>query len=305
MEKEVRSREEFHLIIGTFFIILVVFMFFLALKNQTSLPNIIIGFLPTIIYLGINYELLFHLKHKRFLVFILPLCLSILFYIAASLTALTIVAQMDIPTIIFLNLLISYVFGGIILYVLYMTKELKAERQYVREVRREVLREFAPQYLPQKTTLKESINSLEDKCKAINYAIGRVYSDKHGGSKTIRERLAINKEWYNKFSELRGDYSERDKELIKVSIDLIKKRISLYEHKEKDVIAQEHLKNIERDPQGNSTISQVLINNDKDPVESYIKGALDACTAILQELGQYQERHSESQPFIDIGSNIS
>lgn len=308
MEREVRHRDDFKAIIGVFFLILIVLMFFLSLKNGAPIANIMAGILPTIVYLAVLFELLYHTRHKRFLVWILPLILVILFYVIAQMFQAPLIAEMDIPTLAFFNLLLCYIFAAVILFAVYVqgkgtrqgsyqsahaahyTQARHAPFHHALQPQQAIHPQHASHAQPSlnplpQPSLKESIHSLEDKCKAINYAIGRVYSDKHGGSKDLRERISVNKDWYNKFSSL-VEISEKDKELIRISVDLIQKRLSLLDHKEKDVFLGSHdkLVRILRNPDGKDTIGQVLVRNDKDPVETYIKNAKQACQDILANL---------------------
>jgi hypothetical protein len=55
-----------------------------------------------------------------------------------------------------------------------------------------------------------SLRTIEDKCKAINSVIGRVYSDKKGGSKETRDKLSIARDLYNSFSEILASPKEGD-----------------------------------------------------------------------------------------------
>ena len=73
-----------------------------------------------------------------------------------------------------------------------------------------------------KKNFKYNLRGIEDKCKAINFVIGRVYSDKKGGNKEVREQLKINRDLYNTFSEITANFSNDNvKDLIIILILLI------------------------------------------------------------------------------------
>ncbi|MFH1917475.1 MAG: hypothetical protein ABIJ21_09515 [Nanoarchaeota archaeon] len=288
MEKEVNPREDFHVLIGVFAIILLVFILFLSLANDSDVLNVTLGLLPTVGYLVINYALLYELAHKRFLVWILPIILVIIFYLFAASFKTSTIGQMDLNVITFLNLFVCYVFAGVILFYIYVGREVRFERRAVlQEVRHEMAHQpthAVHHAVPKPESVKTIIQSIEDKAKAINFVIGRVYSDKHGGSKELREKIRIDKEWYNKFSALSQDFTESDKEMVRLAIELIHKRILLLEKKEIDVFDTVHFQNIEHDARGHDTIKSVLIKNDKDPVETYLDSMKGYCEHILREL---------------------
>ncbi|MFT4261198.1 MAG: hypothetical protein ACMXX9_02075 [Candidatus Woesearchaeota archaeon] len=133
-----------------------------------------------------------------------------------------------------------------------------------------------------KTTVSSTLRGVEDKCKAINFVIGRVYADKRGGSSEIRQKLHIPSELYNSFSRLRNDYEPEE---IPQIIDLVR---NIYNHliqlelPEHNLIKtkKEHLP-VLRDPDGKSKIIDVLENNDNDPVREYFLEAKEICNRLI------------------------
>lgn len=134
--------------------------------------------------------------------------------------------------------------------------------------------------------LPEVVQSIEDKCKAINFAIGRVYRSSNGGSAKLRERLRIPREWYNEFSDAQED--EREGRAVSLTRKILS-RLLQYAHKENEIFSTEEmkrLKNLTRDREGNSTVLDVLAANDSDPVQQYYAVAVDACQQVLTELDE-------------------
>lgn len=147
----------------------------------------------------------------------------------------------------------------------------------------------AVEFRPEK--LDEYVQSIEDKVKAINFAIGRVYRASNGGNAGMRERLRILREWYNEFYQLKEE--ELDKEhagkvkRAKILLHKINDRLKILSKKEKDVFSEKELsrlKNLARNPRGEDTVLEVLKKNDNDPVEHYYVSAIDFCDRIIEEL---------------------
>jgi len=128
-----------------------------------------------------------------------------------------------------------------------------------------------------------TLRSIEDKCKAINFVIGRVYSDKKGGSQKIRDLLHINRELYNTFSEITKDFdSTKAKQLMKL-LSLIKRKLNLYSYPEKEVLEISKFARIKIDRQknGEEAILEVLAQNDQDPIKDYYMEAMDICNKLM------------------------
>jgi hypothetical protein len=136
------------------------------------------------------------------------------------------------------------------------------------------------------TEIVDVIHSIEDKVKALNFVIGRVYSVYHGGTDRLRNKIRIDKAWYDSFNEIdEGDIEKRKHEAI-VLLQKIKARLDLLQKSERDVFGDdvEDLKNIVHDKNGKDKIIDVLVKNDKDPVEKYYDGARTFCEDALKTL---------------------
>lgn len=125
--------------------------------------------------------------------------------------------------------------------------------------------------------------SLEEKCKAINTVIGRVYKKKRGGSKNLRKLISISPELYNTFSKLMQKDELDSKAAIAVLSELMRD-LELLENSEKDVFGSKHklLRGIKRAADGSDAIIDVMQNNDTDPVKTYHKEAKEVCHEIIQ-----------------------
>ncbi len=134
--------------------------------------------------------------------------------------------------------------------------------------------------------IEEYIHSIEDKCKAINFVIGRVYSSYHGGSSKLRDKIKIPSELYNEFNSIEEKDLKKKWKTAKILVLNIQHVLDRLYEPEKAVFGDEAKKlvNLERDKEGNDSIIDVLAKNDKDPVYNYVEGALDFCKRALEEI---------------------
>jgi hypothetical protein len=150
--------------------------------------------------------------------------------------------------------------------------------------------------------LKVFVSNIEDKSKAINAAIGRVYSVKHGGTESLRKKIKIDASDYNEFSELKNETLEKRRRLAIELLRKIKDKLDLLLKFEKEVFDKSeinHLSIIERLSGGEEKVLDVLIKNDKDPVQSYYHGAVifcdDALDILITEELEYLKKKSEEK----------
>jgi hypothetical protein len=137
-----------------------------------------------------------------------------------------------------------------------------------------------------KENFTTNLRSIEDKCKAINFVIGRVYANKKGGSPKIRETLNIDSELYNKFSEISSNFDESYAVHLLTVLEQIYHRILLFEQQEKTLFtidADAHI-TLSRNPNGDDTVLEVLKKNDKDPIEDYYLEAKEICIKLMNYL---------------------
>ncbi len=134
--------------------------------------------------------------------------------------------------------------------------------------------------------INDVIHSIEDKIKALNFVIGRVYSMYHGGSEKLRNKIRIDKRWYDEFNQIpETDLEKRRHEAI-VLVQKIEARLAILQQSEREVFGEEvqALKNIQHAPTGEDSIISVLVRNDKDPVQQYYDGAQQFCKDALSVL---------------------
>lgn len=131
-----------------------------------------------------------------------------------------------------------------------------------------------------------TLRSIEDKCKALNFVIGRVYSNKHGANDEIRELLKIDKELYNLFSEISSNFDKEKARNLYTVIYQLYQKIKLLDQPEKLLFKMDPEPKIpiDRDRNGNDKILDVLVRNDKDPVMGYYEGAKEICEKLMRYL---------------------
>lgn len=156
-----------------------------------------------------------------------------------------------------------------------------------KQSRKSVQQTHTVDFLPEK--LPEYVQSIEDKAKGLNFAIGRVYRASNGGSTLMRERLRIPKEWYNEFYSIKVEDMAEQNDRASILVRKIHDRLKLLAQREREVFSEAEitrLKNLARNKNGEDAVIDVLKTNDRDPVEHYYVSALDLCERILQELGK-------------------
>jgi len=277
-------------------VLLVYYVSILALLSyltDSKLDIVFISTLPFLLYLVMfSFILKKELTDAR-IIWLAPLIFPVLFLLIWTSAKVDI----DIPVVIVLNITFSYLGNAVIMYISKFegTKEdrlkrikddyAKTQRVYQEELDylRHSLREMNEKFTRQ--DFKVSLRSIEDKCKSINFSIGRVYGKKNGGNSILRESIKIPKELYNDFSELITSFKkEHAPELLKL-LELIYERLINMEYPEMTVFPPgkyEDLK-LNRDTYGRDKIIDVLNRNDQDPVKEYHLEAKEVCI----KLGNY------------------
>ncbi len=274
---------------GKLFIILsivffIIFVMILQLSTSVSLFLIVLGFSPTIISCLLVICLV-ETSQRRILDFswFFPVIFAIAFYVIGTRGEPWLFRGFDVPVLTALNTLLSVVFISFLHLTGTSGRRIKHKA---------IHRTMTP--IPDKNIhplfrsadIQTYIQSIEDKCKALNFAVGRVYSDKRGGSPELRNLIKINKEYYNAFSNI-GSFS--DAKTMSMVLELIRgitNALLLLNKTEHEVFGgrMHHLKNIQRDHYGNERILDVLIKNDEDPVQTYFDSALQFCAKATEEL---------------------
>lgn len=306
-------------IIALSYLILVVI---LSIYMQTNINLIIVGTLPLFAHVILIYFLNTNRRYDLVAFWIFPVILNTFFFIVWKYKTYTILTNMKVPELVVFNLIISYLINVILLYSKYFSKTKSKKtllklsyQEYLNKARHKYyelsnkinaqksdyehkihhlekeLKTYKSRYEINQNNLSLNLRSIEDKCKAINFAIGRVYSNKKGGNEDIRNALNINKELYNTFSQISASLNEINPnplykvELLKVLEQIHFKFLQL-ELKEKDIfsLASYPETPVNRDETGNDKIIEVLAKNDKDPVLDYFNEAKEITARLIEFL---------------------
>lgn len=167
----------------------------------------------------------------------------------------------------------------------------RQNQQYVQQINqlRQQVHHLQKQNQITPQTFQVNLKSIEDKCKAINFVIGRVYSDKKGGSPETREKINIPREMYNSFSELATNLKQEDLgKLMHVLSEINNKlvQMELPENQLLTISKNPHI-TINRNPNGTDRIIEVLANNDQDPIVEYHNEAKEICKRLTDYVRQH------------------
>ncbi|MEA3429919.1 MAG: hypothetical protein U9R08_01465 [Nanoarchaeota archaeon] len=260
-------------------------MMILSFLTESALDKVFAGLLPFLLYLILMF---FIRKQDMRLVLIAPLIFPLLFFLIKD----------QWGNLAVVNIIIAYLANALFFIIARNEHSISRETtvkklqtlykqqrsQYTRDITalRRSLKQAHQQLSVNKKNFKVSLNSIEDKCKSINFVIGRVYSNKKGGSIELRNSIKIPKELYNKFSEL-TKYFKKDNaaELLKLLTDIYVKLRNL-EKSEKMIFrpgTYEELR-LHRNSKGTDKIIGILADNDKDPVKYYHQEAIEVCIKV-------------------------
>ncbi len=271
----------FEVVSGLFLFLTLLLVLFTASLGDHPIFLVLIGFFPVILTVIISlvihdqYE-----KHKKIL-WLLPVVVVGIFYLLGRANP-NLAGGMDVDILSGINFILAIIY---ILVVMSVFKDYKDQKGLgkITHKHTSTKKSHAP-----KQDLKDYIHSIEDKSKALNFAIGRVYSQFHGGKKEMRDKIRIPKEWYNEFSFIGIGTNTIDYKKLNEIVAKFEIHLRLFEKTEKEVFGKQtaDLKNLIRDIPGRDTIIKVLDHNDKDPVKSYYEGAITFCEKIRGEMNQ-------------------
>ncbi|MFC1775030.1 hypothetical protein ACFLZN_01805 [Nanoarchaeota archaeon] len=273
---------------------------------EPNLAFVFIGMLPLLLNISVSLSYFERLNQTAFWFY--PLASPIAFYAVWLSGLLKLISDMNGPIITVFNILFSYAYNALFLFFFKKNKgeklridelvkalakadgrneflEYKYERDINKLQSQTIVTEQEVEFTPEKD-VTTSLRSIEDKCKSLNFAIGRVYGNKKGGCKALRDALRIKRESYNTFSELAKKLDNESRPKLLKILQIIKKQLNLMKLKEFEVFPEQYLNelNLKRDPAGNNTILDVLIANDKDPVKDYFEEAEEFCDKLTQHL---------------------
>ena len=255
-----------------FYLVAIIFFAFIS---HSPIPAVFLGMTASLAHLITLIVLTAYRLNHHWIIWALPIVSVSLFGFIADKGTFSILEQMELPSVIVLNVVVSFILNLLFYNPKYIGSDGEAEKL------RQQLQEYKNQLHVTKENMQTSLRSIEDKCKAYNFVIGRVYSDKKGGSKKIRDMINIPRELYNRFTEL-AEHLEDKEELEKV-LDGILARLTLAEKEESGLFkigkATTEVKRSEH-----NTILDILSANDKDPVNDYHAEAKEICTQVLKVL---------------------
>ena len=283
------------LICSSFLLFLFIFSLIgLSYLTNAGIDRVFIGLLPLLVYMLLLIVSFYYSSLTIQLILFGPLALCAIFFLLWVVQGSGIFADMDGPQIAVLNLLLSYLISAIVFFsrVIYNKGVSKEKRYYelYKSYAEEAKRLKDPIIKMRKDDLEKNLvthlRNIEDKCKAINFVIGRVYSAKKGGNSKLREKIRIKREIYNLFSEIAGDFKKEDEEKLKRILNEILTALNHLELAEKEVFSSLKLPklNLVRNPDGNDKLIDVLAKNDKDPVIGYYSEAKEICKNLSDSL---------------------
>ena len=264
-------------------VLLVILIIITSITSDAPLFLVVVGFSPSIIAVVLSIIFFEESRLGKIRVWITPFVVVAVFFLVATNQGI-LSSNLEVSTLVAVNIIICVVYLALALLI---AKSMVSEKKA--HVRRE--QKNTPQ------TIKEFISSIEDKSKAINFVIGRVYNKYHGGSKEMRDLISIKSDWYNEFSDiLKNEDGEnknieqiRDKDKLVNMLYVVNKiyeRLLLLKQTEKGIFGtkSDNLKNLDRERAGTQPIIEVMKKNDKDPVESYHQSALQMCGLLKEKL---------------------
>mgnify|MGYP006294630969 FL=1 len=296
-----------------FMFLYTLFMVFLIgwinVRTGAELSVIFASFIPTFATILISLAFFSSGQYKyKIIVWLVPIFTVIIWYAIAVSGQVAALAKVDSGNISVFNFLLSMIylivldaFRSIELNVIEpLKKRIKTTEEKVTNLKASKLEEKVKTYGTEKS-VEEYIQAIEDKSKALNFVIGRVYSAKHGGSEKLRNMIRIDKEWYNTFAEIRPDEIKSNILRLRKAVYSIGERLNVLHLTEKEVFPQSlsKLKKLQRNPEGKDRIIDVLIANDKDPVYAYYKSAVEFCNKAAKEIDALEQRKKKRSEILD------
>lgn len=251
--------DEYKRFVTTTILVYIIAIILLAVATKSSVAVVFIGMFPSYAHLLFLLAWHRHKGHHHAIVWFMPLALVLFFLAIWKSDIHPILTNMDGILLAVLNLFIANVLS--ILFIHHRHEEMNEKRLEKK------IEHLEHKFEPPKD-LHVTLRTIEDKCKAMNFVIGRVYSDKRGGSKDIREQLRINKEWYNVFSAIAQDPTTAESGELKGVLHQIMDRLKVLESKETEIFKPRAGK-IALERSATDSILDVLEKNDKDPIRDY------------------------------------
>ncbi len=270
-------KRRFEIVSIIFMVFLFVFLIFLSASTGTNPFVVLLSMMPTILTIVVALLIYESLADNRHVLWVLPLILSFVFNWYGK-SSYTIFPNIDVDVLTALNVVLSFLYLVINYFALQQPIP-KDKEVIIKEVVKEADIPFE---------LTNFIASIEDKSKALNFVIGRVYNSYHGGSRALREKINMKQDWYDQFSQIPSDVDDIDFDALEKLVSKIEERLLMLNSTEREVFGDDcrHFKNLVRDEKGRDRIIDVLDRNDKDPVVSYYEGALQFCGKVRDYIAQ-------------------
>ena len=276
-------------------LLLYIFILFgLAQLTNSGIDKVFIGLLPLLFYLLLLIAVFYYFSLNVYFILFGPLVLCGIFISLWAVQESGLLAEIDGPQVAVLNLLLAYVISAAVFFsrVIYSHNAKKQKhyyelsQRYIKEI--EQLKETISRVQKEniEKNLVTSLQSIEDKCKAINFVIGRVYSAKKGGNSKLREKIAIKPDIYNLFSEIAADFKKEDGSKLNGVLNEITNSLLHLELTEKEIFSPIKIPklNLIRDHGGNDKVIDVLAKNDRDPILGYHSEAKEICKNLSSSL---------------------
>ncbi|MFH1590640.1 MAG: hypothetical protein ABIC95_01800 [archaeon] len=278
---------------------LLFFIFWVQTRTEANLLLVILGFSPFILTTILTVVIIERhgIDHLPFL-WVVGIILVIMFFFVTSSVESPLLEELDGGELTAINVVGIMIFLGFISLSWGGAMTRSGIRTSKRRRRESVSGLIAngtvteEWHTPESMPFKETVQSIEDKCKALNFVIGRVYGERHGGDDEMRDRIRIPSTVYNQFSTVENFASEDDRKLLLDLLGQIKERLEQLTTPEKDLFGARvtHLRNLMRDMDGEDSILTVLAENDKDPVMAYYESGLGFCNNAINSLRK-AEKH--------------
>jgi len=267
-------------------LILLVVTVFTSLNTGSSLLLVLIGFSPTLITIIFSIIIYEELAYSKVVMWFIPFVLTgLFFFVLTSQKFLN--SNIEVGSLAAINIFLSLVY--LTIFFLFIKLIISEKKSRPKEIVKEKVKVIHHHHaIPPPVSIQEYVASIEDKSKALNFVIGRVYNKYHGGTKEMRDRINVPSEWYNEFSDNLLNNKVKDKKKAVDIVEMIESRLNLLIKSETEVFGSQidGLKNLIRTEDGSNTIIDVLVKNDKDPVISYYKGALEFCRKLKDTIAK-------------------
>jgi len=277
---------------------LFIFLIFITVSTEAPLAVIGLGFFPAVLSIVFCILIVEYSKREFFpWLWVLPVVIPAVFYLVSRSNPYGVYTEIDLGNTALLNILVALIFSVVLkfIHIKDMGVLLPSIYQIHEKIKRTTLQKHnirqkteSPPIKREPQQIREYIQSVEDKCKAINFVIGRVYKKKHNASAEHRDLIKISPELYNLFSDT-NFHDKEDMRKAKIAIQKIKEILERFNMHESSVFgsACKNFTGIIHDRLGNDSVLEVLIRNDKDPVKVYHDSALDFCNRVLVALKNY------------------